>query len=96
MADEKGQINSGATVHSLAGRRRLRGGGDGGTVDGMLEARVARLEEDMKEVRSDLKAIRIDLAEVKGRLSSMPTTIQLIGFVIAIFVAAGVLKYFGH
>lgn len=74
----------------------LQSGGGGGTFDGMLEARVSRLEEDMKEVRSDLKAIRTDLAEVKGRLAAMPSTIQLLGFVIAIFVAAGVLKYFGH
>ena len=74
----------------------LKSGGGGGTFDGMLESRVARLEEDMKEVRSDLKAIRTDLAEVKGRLSAMPTAIQLLGFVVAIFVAAGILKYFGH
>ena len=75
-------------------KRRLKTPDGGDTFDHM-EQRVARLEEDMKEVRSDLKAMRSDLSEIKGRLNAMPTTIQLIGFVIAIFVAAGVTKMFG-
>ena len=47
------------------------GGGDG-TPDGM-EARVKTLEDDMKEIRSDLKALRLDTAEIKGKLSGMPS-----------------------
>lgn len=61
----------------------------------MLEARVKHLEEDMREVKSDLKALRSDMAEIKGHLRAMPTTIQLLGFVIAIFVAAGIVRVFG-
>lgn len=38
----------------------------------MLEDRVARLEEDMKEVRADTKATRIDVSELKGRVSTLP------------------------
>lgn len=66
----------------------------GGGSDDMLEARVGRLEEDVKELKSDMKAVRSDLSYIKGRLDAMPTTIQLLGFVIAIFVAAGVAKFF--
>ena len=44
----------------------LSGGGGGGTIDPM-EIRVARLEEDMREIKSDLKALRADLLnEFKG------------------------------
>jgi hypothetical protein len=64
----------------------LQEGGGGGTFDDM-EARVARLEKDMGEVRSDLKAVRVDIAEIKGKLSNMPTTFQLIGLVLAIMAA---------
>lgn len=64
----------------------LPSGGGGGTYEDM-EARVKRLEEDGKDIRSDLKAIRLDLAEMKGRLNSMPTTWQMVGFVVALAVA---------
>lgn len=38
----------------------LSGGGGGGTLDPM-EARVARLEEDMREIKADLKALREEM-----------------------------------
>ena len=38
----------------------------------MLEARVGRLEDDMKEVKTDMKAVRSDLAELKGKVSMLP------------------------
>lgn len=38
----------------------------------VLEARVGRLEDDMKEVRSDLKALRSDVAELKGKVGMLP------------------------
>jgi len=47
----------------------------------MLGERVARLEDDMKDVKASLKSIEISLAEMKGRLvgidsrfGSLPTT----------------------
>jgi hypothetical protein len=73
----------------------LQLGGGGGTFDGM-EQRVQRLEEDVKEIKVDLKAVRVDMSYIKGRLDSMPTTIQLIMFAVAVFAAAGVARYFGH
>jgi len=73
----------------------LNSGGGGGNYDGM-ETRVAALEAEMKEIKSDLKKVLVDLSYLRGKADAMPTTIQLIGFVIAIFVAAGVTRYFGH
>jgi hypothetical protein len=61
-----------------------------------MEARVQRFEDDMRELKTDVKAIRIDLAYVKGRLDSMPTTVQLILFAVAVFAAAGLTHYFGR
>jgi hypothetical protein len=88
-----------SNVHrpALFGGRRPPGGplnppGDGGGYDAM-NARVGRLEDDVKELKADVKTIRADVNYIKGRLDSMPTTIQLLGFVIAIFVAAGLFKY---
>lgn len=71
----------------------LKTGGGGGTFDDM-EVRVQRLEDDMKEVKSDLKALRVDVAEMKGMMKAMPTTLQLIAFAVAVFVAAGLTRYF--
>jgi hypothetical protein len=59
--------------------------GGSGPHDPSVEARLARLA-------SVVDAIRLDLAEIKGKLSNMPTTFQLVymqgGFVLAIFAAA--------
>ena len=67
----------------------------------MLEERVQRLETDLAEVKADLKAIRADihsskadLSYLRGRAEQMPTTLQLIGFAVAVFVAADVLQIF--
>lgn len=64
----------------------LKGSGGSGTSDGM-EARVKRLEEDGKELRQDLKTIMRDLSEIKGRVNAMPTTWQMVGFIVALCVA---------
>jgi hypothetical protein len=58
--------------------------------DPTVETRLAHLE-------AAVEAIRLDLAEIKGKLSNVPTTFQLVfilaGFVVAIFAAAfGLLK----
>jgi hypothetical protein len=76
-------------------RARASAGG-GGTTGDEMEIRVKRLEEEAKEVREDLKTIRTDLAYIRGKIDSLPSTMQLIGFAIAVFVAAGIARYFGH
>jgi len=58
---------------------------------------VALLEVAVNEIRVELKAIReelanlktvpIELAEIKGRLSNLPTTFQLV-FMLATFTVA--------
>lgn len=48
---------------------RLKGGGGGGTLEGM-EQRINRLEDDMKEVRKDLVDIKVSLARIEGTLAS--------------------------
>ncbi len=49
------------------------------------------------KIRGDLRTIRIDLDEIKGKLSNVPTTFQLVfmqaALILAIFVGAfGLLK----
>lgn len=58
------------------------GGGD----DRMLEARVGRLEEDMREVKADLKVIRHDVAELKGKVSNLPGY-PGIALIVGLFIA---------
>ena len=89
-----------------------------------MEARVAKLEEAVREVRTDTKAMRqqiaalatgldslrqyvakltqdvakltVDLARIDGRVSQMPTLLQLITVVIAIWgMAFATLRFAG-
>jgi hypothetical protein len=71
------------------------GGGGGGAFDPM-DFRIDRLEADMSELKADMKAMLKDVSYIRGRLDAMPTTIQLLMFVIAIFLASGLTRYFGH
>lgn len=50
----------------------LKGGGGDGTF-GDMEARAKRIEDDMTEIRKDIRAILLDTAEIKGKLSNMPS-----------------------
>ncbi len=67
----------------------------------MLEARVGRLEDDMKEVKSSLKSIEISLAEIKGRLigidarfASLPTTWTMLTIIFATWgIGSGILIF---
>lgn len=79
----------------LVETRPLSKGGGGDNSDGM-EPRIARLESDMNEVKADLKRALADLGYLRGKADSLPTTIQLIMFAIAIFAAAGITRFFGH
>ncbi|WP_434617445.1 hypothetical protein [Azospirillum sp. B2RO_4] len=87
-------------VHNLpSGRRRstltefdrpIDGGGDGPHPPDM-EQRVAKLETDVGEIKDILKRlepslsrITVDLAELKGKISHMPTLWQIAGTMLAI------------
>ena len=75
----------------------LSSGGGGSTFDPM-EARVIRLEEDMREIKADLKALRSDIAdikpvrlevaELKGRVSQIPTSWQIFAMNFGLLAAA--------
>lgn len=63
------------------------GGGD----DRMLEARVGRLEDDMKEVKSDIKNIRDRLSRIEGeiaRLPGYPGIAVIVGLIVALSTIA--------
>lgn len=84
------------------------GGGDNGGMDEVIR-RVAALEDGLKDVRGTLSRLepmlaRIDerlrdmptgkdFGELRGKVSNLPTTLQLIGFVVAVVVASGLIKY---
>jgi hypothetical protein len=80
-------------------------GGDGGSTLDPMEARVARLEDDMREIKADLKAIRADLAdlkplrlevaEIKGRVSQLPSTKEMIALVVGVMGMVAVILRFG-
>jgi hypothetical protein len=48
------------------------------------------------ETKGDISSLAERVAKVEGAVERLPTTLQLVGFIIAIFTAAGILKYFGH
>jgi len=62
----------------------------GGPEDPMLEQRVGRLEEDMKDIKASLRSmdaklgsIDVSVAEIRGRISQSPTWLQLLVALIA-------------
>jgi archaellum component FlaC len=78
---------------------RLKGGGGGGTFDDM-EARVKALEDKFDRIDGKLDRLvneavdlKVAVAKLTGRVDSMPSSLQLLAFAIAVFVAAGLLKY---
>ena len=72
-----------------------------------LIRRVTALEDDMQEVKATLGRMEkmlerielsvqkgtVEIAELRGKVSQMPTSIHLLGFVIAILVASGLLRH---
>jgi hypothetical protein len=83
--------------------RLLRGDRDGGDNGGMppdLDARVKALEARTSEIGVDVRAVIKDVAEIKGKISQMPTTFQMqawfvgvsLGLVALVFAVARALK----
>lgn len=61
-----------------------------------IKEELAAVKSEVKAQRADMGKMREDMSYVRGRQDYMPTTIQLLGFIIAIFVASGLTRYFGH
>jgi hypothetical protein len=82
----------------IEGGKPDRNGSGGGPEDPMLEARVGRLEDDVREVKSELRDIRGDLrgihrelGEIKGILQKTPDAKDMWRMVIGTWIAgAGV------
>jgi hypothetical protein len=72
----------------------LKSGGGGGTFDPM-ERRVSALEEGFKRIEPKLDTVVKDTSEIKGRLSAMPTSWQLLGMILAIMGASFAIIRFG-
>jgi len=58
-----------------------------------LEATSKRIDEKLDKLIDKSTKIEIDLARLDGKVSTLPTTLQLLGFVIAVLAIAGVAKY---
>ncbi|MBA8900310.1 hypothetical protein [Phyllobacterium sp. P30BS-XVII] len=80
----------------------LKSGDGGGTFDGM-ETRISKLESNLIDIKVFLARIEenlesvassADVKELKGKVDGLPTTLQLLGFVIAVLAVAGLAKHF--
>ena len=58
-------------------------------VEGKSEAGFAKLGTDVTK-------LTVDVAELKGRVSQLPNTLQMIGFILAVLVITGLTKVFSH
>ena len=87
----------------IATARLLRGDPDGGDNGGMppdLDARVKALAARTSQIGVDVRAVISDVAEIKGKISHMPTTFQVqawfvgvsLGLVALVFAVARALK----
>ncbi len=56
---------------------------------------MRELKSDVKKALDALANIRADLSYPRGNADAAPTTLQLIGFAVVVFVAAGISRYFG-
>lgn len=70
-------------------------GGGGGDIYGGMEARVADLEKRTGKIEEKIDKVLIDLAEIKGKLSGMPTTWQIVTLVFAIMAGSFAIIRFG-
>lgn len=91
-------VNSGSNLSSSGS-----GGGEGGGMSDDLEKRFAAIEVKMEKVDGKLDAIKEmnakldglvkDTSYLRGKVDAMPTTLQLLGFIIAVLAIAGLAKY---
>lgn len=56
----------------------------------LLETAVLDIGSELKAIRSELtnlRAVPLELAEIKGKISNMPTTVTLLGLIVTILAA---------
>jgi hypothetical protein len=86
-----------AESERIKAMRDLKHGGGSGTSDGMdrVWEKLGDHDKRFDKVEAKVDKIGSDLAEVKGRLSAMPTTWQLLGMILAIMGASFAIVRFG-
>jgi hypothetical protein len=64
--------------------------------DGLMgiSTTLARIEKSLEDVRKEQADQAKALARLDGRVSQLPTTLQLIGFILAVLAIAGVTRVF--
>jgi hypothetical protein len=63
---------------------RRSGGGDDGGME--LVARVDAIEKRMGKVEDKLDVVALDIVEIKGRVSQLPTTFQILTWFIGVAI----------
>ena len=62
-----------------------------------IRSEIGDIHSELKAMRQDLTKLLVDLARIDGRVSQMPTLIQLVTIVIAIWgMAFATLRFAGH
>jgi len=59
-----------------------------------LGEHLERLSHTVDRIGEKVERLIVDVAELKGRVSQLPTTILLIGFTLAVLAGSGILKYY--
>jgi hypothetical protein len=67
------------------------------TAFGQVLAELRALRQDVADLKTTSRKMEVDLARMDGRVSQMPTLIQLVTVVIAIWgMAFATLRFAGH
>lgn len=67
-----------------------------GTLRDIIGALRDEVRAGFSSNRQEFASVNEKVSYLRGRIEQIPTTIQLGGFIIAIFVASGMTRYFGH
>lgn len=62
------------------------------SLEGKLEKIDVKLES-IKELNGKIDGLVKDMSYLRGKVDAMPTTLQLLGFVVAVLAIAGLAKY---
>lgn len=61
-----------------------------------MRSEFSIMRDQFASFRKELGSVNDQVSYLRGRIEQAPTTLQLLGFIIAIFVASGMTRYFGH
>ncbi|MBS7811184.1 hypothetical protein [Roseococcus pinisoli] len=61
---------------------------------GDIRTTLGRLEPVLNRIDAAGRKLETDVARLDGRVSQLPSTLTMIGFVFAVLAAGGVMKFF--